>query len=252
MREQQEEYVGRETEYRRIWEARISQRQSALVAASQWDACEDDTFRPSPKGEVVVVGLDIGVKKDTLAVVARSYNSDTRKLELIEHRILNPSDFGVLGGIIEAAKEYILDIKRRHQLLGVFYDPTQGYLLAHDLNKHRVDTYEVKQGSSREQIDEQYRQLIVERRLRNHAHALDLRHHVLNADVRYTRDGTVRIEKRMGSAMPNDAAIADAMACAGCLRMEEQFRRARHVPNAAAQKPRNWFKRAYSGRGASA
>jgi len=224
------DYKGRESEYRRIWEARLVSREDTFVHPARWYECEDHDLAPlTPydQGVKMVIGFDIGVKRDTTACVARAYDPATRRYTLLEHRIwhprLDPDRLGDAPEVpLDEVFQWLLDRMRRHQVIAIYYDPTHAYHLAQmlkgEITKSGFSTkmVEVEQGARREKADMSYFDLIMRRELRNYPQCADLTQHVLNASKRWRAGGNFRINKvSQASSVKVDAAVADSQACLG-------------------------------------
>lgn len=233
MQKQRENLANTESHYLRVWEARRVQRTDTYIPIERWDMCEDPTCEPADRGgrgRPMVLGLDLGVKDDHSAVVGRALNPVTGRYELTCHRIWEPGDFMMTGrqveDVIQEVENTILDWHYKHNIIAVYFDPTQGYHLAGRLKKAGVNMVEVAQsGKGREMADTNYRLLILGRLLRNYPESWDLREHVRRAVGRETRGGAFRMDKRLTS-QKIDGAIADALACYGCNEERAAFERA--------------------------
>jgi phage terminase large subunit-like protein len=102
--------------------------EEAFIGAEDWDGCVDPFARPPVYPETIGmsalhVGVDVGVKHDSSAVVAVATMSDG-KLHLIRHRIWQPVRGETLD--LEATVEaFLLDLGREFPVAAVRYDPSQ-------------------------------------------------------------------------------------------------------------------------------
>lgn len=206
-----------ENNYRRIWQAQRVQREDTFIPVEDWDTCTDYEYTPiSPYGdyrEVLCIGVDIGIKHDKSACVARSYNPVTQKYELRDYRIWSPDMFADddKANVVAEVQQWILDLHDRHQVVAVYFDPHQFSFAAQQLKDWKVKMIEMPQGAKREESDTGYLELIRGHMLRNYP-APDLRDHVLHAVGRETRSGGIRIDKRK-TTLHIDGAVADSMCC---------------------------------------
>ena len=228
MRRIREEFESQPTEYARIWQAEIVARTDSLIDPMRLAACEDKTWRrliPEDQGYPMVIGLDIGTKRDSLAVVARGYDPVLDRYPLYDYKIWVPgmdSSANDPGQIIRQAGQWILDIGMRHHIMAVYYDDTQAALLASILRKAGLNMVEVKQAHGREKADMLYFDLLVGRSLRNFPDAYDLFDHILGAVARRTTSG-FRIQKSRSTALI-DGCMADVFACWGAHELKDRFR----------------------------
>jgi len=214
----------RPSEFRRIWQAYRTEPSETLFDMRLWDKLTDpDMFPlgPQDRGEIVVLGLDLGIKHDSSAVTVRGYDPETGRYPLRDHRIWKPRP-GLEGGeLIKAVGQYIIDLHRRHRILGVFYDETQAAFLATLLGDARVPMEAVSQNRGRDEADQLYYDLVMSGVLRNYEGSEDLRRHVGSAVARYTRNG-FRIMKQL-STSSIDGCIADVMCCSGVNQLKNRM-----------------------------
>lgn len=207
-----------DADYQRIWEARRVSSKTAFMPMDAWDACVDPDWLPGlplgpQKGLALCVGVDIGTKHDTSAVVARSYDPATGRYPLVAHRIWMPGLVPTDTSINALVEQFLRDLARYHRLLVVGYDPHQFHDSAIRLRREGLPMEEFTQVNRRTEADTQYRTLILTRRLRNYEACDDLRSHVQHAVARAVgSDQYVRIDKRRANRAI-DAAVADSMCC---------------------------------------
>lgn len=237
--------------YARIWQTHRPEREDAFMPIKAWDACEDEEWSPISnldRGIAMCIGVDIGIKNDSSACVARAYNPETGYYELLTHRIWESREFSMdKGGVIGVIKQWILDLHRRHNVRGVFYDPSQFQGAANDLENDGVKMVEVSQNSDRTVADTQYRALIMGGELRNYPQSQDLRDHVLHAVGVENRNGAIRLDKKK-ARLKIDAAVADSQACYGVTLLKQDFIRLRRKKESrpAPERRLSPFKRTFS------
>ena len=238
---ERQSFKGREEEFRRIWQARVVSKGTTFIDPVRWAACEDVDHMPtlmhpmSGQGkEMMVLGVDIGVKRDTTAVVARGLDAMSGRLPLKTHKIWYPiideeRPYEPSEVPLEQVGQWIMDLIRNHRVLAIYADPTQAYLLLQLLRKaisnegFSTKIVEVEQGKTRMEADMAYHDLIYTTRLRNYPQCGDLTQHVLDAEARYTRGGSFRLDKSAKTGVYNDGAVADSQACLGVMELQSEF-----------------------------
>ena len=178
----------REGAYRRL---HLNQRTSgaeAFITAEQWDACVDPTLTPlAPTPDIpVFVGLDLATRGDDCGVVALCGDGPGRA-RVAFHAVWRTSKRDPLS--LDAVKNYLKAKANEYRIGGIFYDPSQAYLLAEQLSQAGLRMIEVKQtlgelGPRGMQMFEAVR----DRRLRVYADD-DLRRAALNATAREVSTG---------------------------------------------------------------
>lgn len=215
--------------YLRIWEARRVHREDAFTHEEHWDACEDDELAPlsrQTRGEPLVAAVDIGVKGDTSAGVARSYHPVRQTLDLRDHIILRPEHYADADKvkIISDMQAWVYRLHSEQNLLACYYDPSQFMHAARELEKLGVKMIEFTQNTMRITADTAYRGHIMAHTLRNYPGSGDLKQHVMHAVAVERGNGTIRLDKRKTSAHI-DAAVADSMCCYGVMEHRLRFER---------------------------
>lgn len=213
----------------RIWEARRVHREDAFTHEEHWDACDDDELAPlgrEDRGLPLVAAVDIGVKGDTSAGVARSYNPVRQSLDLRTHIILRPATYAPEQkvDIIADMQAWVWKLHTEQNLLACYYDPSQFLHAARELEKLGVKMVEFTQNTMRITADTAYRGHIMSHTLKNYSGSGDLKQHVMHAVAVERGNGTIRLDKRKTSAHI-DAAVADSMCCYGCLEQRLAFER---------------------------
>ena len=130
----------------RLIENRFVTTESTFVDMEWWDACVDQNARPIVKqpGLSVWVGVDASVKRDSTAVVACSWDHEQQKVQVVAHRIFQPSASDPLD--FEATIEATLnELMHRFAVVSVLYDPYQMQAVAQRLLRNAVPMYEFAQ-----------------------------------------------------------------------------------------------------------
>jgi phage terminase large subunit-like protein len=124
-REQMREQL-RPNAYLRLIENQWVSGESSFIEMAWWDACVDPEARPvlADPGLSIFVGVDASVKHDATAIVACSYDRETKAVRLVTHRIFqpNPDDPLDFENTIEAT---IQEFAGRFRVREVRYDPYQ-------------------------------------------------------------------------------------------------------------------------------
>jgi phage terminase large subunit-like protein len=130
--------------FRRMYENHWVSAESQFVSEAEWDACVDAELRPSlgDSGLGVFVGLDGSVRHDFTAMLAVSYDHDTRQVKIVNHKLFRPQGQDIDFSAVEAA---ILDWNRRFHVRRVHYDPHQLQALAQRMRTHGVNMVELNQ-----------------------------------------------------------------------------------------------------------
>jgi phage terminase large subunit-like protein len=253
LQEQRDDPMMSESHYLRIWEARRTQRRDVYVPLDLWDMCEDTEWHglsTLDRNVPVVVGVDIGRKFASTAVIVRGYDTVTRKYVLMAHRIWGPGQVQAQEtDVIAVVIQYIMDLTRQQRVLAVYFDPWQMYHAAERLKKLGVNMVECTQNNRRIVADSQYRGLIMQRLLRNYSQSRDLRDHVANVVGREVGMGSIRFDKKR-TDKDIDGAVADSMACLGItehLSEFERLERLRRHPT-RPQSRRNYYREVFYGK----
>ena len=122
--------------YLRLIENRWVTTESTFVDPDWLTACTDPAADPvvANPNMSVWLGVDASVKRDSTAIVATSWDRETKKVRLVAHRIFQPSvadpiDFEMM---VEATIE---DFARRFRVREVRYDPYQMQAVAQRLTR---------------------------------------------------------------------------------------------------------------------
>jgi phage terminase large subunit-like protein len=189
--------------------------ESAFIGAEQWDAITDPTLLPSLNGSSVFVGIDLGVKSDSSAVVAVGWRRATKQLVTAFHRIWRPTRKQPVN--LDEVKEYIREIHRLHHVNGIYADPSQCFLLIQQLQQVGIKVKEFPQTvANTTKMGETLFSLVRDKNLIAYKSA-ELREHVLNAVGVETPSGVRMVKGK--SSKKIDAAISLAMACVAAVQM---------------------------------
>jgi len=116
----------RANQYARMIENRWVTTESTFVDMAWWDACVETELRPAVIDRYlpVWVGVDASVKRDSTAIVGCTWDTESKRVRLIFHRIFQPSPNDPLNfeRTIEAT---LLDLHRRFDVREIRFDPYQ-------------------------------------------------------------------------------------------------------------------------------
>jgi phage terminase large subunit-like protein len=119
----------------RMIENRFVSTESTFVDMDWWDACVDHNARPVLLDKTITawLGVDASVKRDSTAIVAVTFDTETKKVRLLAHKIFQPTKANPLDfeATIEAT---IKDFCKRFTVRGVHYDPYQMAAVAQRLS----------------------------------------------------------------------------------------------------------------------
>jgi phage terminase large subunit-like protein len=189
--------------------------ESAFIGAEDWDAIVDPTLSPSLNGSSVFVGVDLGVKSDSSAVVAVGWRRQTKQLLTAFHRIWRPTRNKPVN--LDEVKLYIQEIHRLHHVNGIFADPSQCFLLIQQLQQIGIRVQEFPQTvSNTVKMGETLFSLVRDKNLVAYKSA-DLREHILNAVGIETPSGVRMVKGKTSKKI--DAAIALSMACVAAVQV---------------------------------
>ena len=132
--------------YLRLIENQWVSSETSFIELAWWDACVDPKARPvlEDRNLYVYVGIDASVKHDATAIVACSYDRQTKAVRLVTHRTFQPSPDDPLDfeNTIEAT---ILDLARRFSVREVRFDPYQMQASAQRLTARGIPMVEYPQ-----------------------------------------------------------------------------------------------------------
>ena len=114
----------RPEQFLRLHENRWTSSETRFITEEMYEACLDREHRPVLSGHPIqlYVGVDIGIKHDSSAVVAviREKNG---KPAVALHRIWKPSSEASVR--LEDIVDYLLELKRKYQVKAIVADPNQ-------------------------------------------------------------------------------------------------------------------------------
>jgi phage terminase large subunit-like protein len=115
--------------------------ESTFIELSQWDACVDPELAPllARSGYPIFAGLDLGLRHDSTALLACSWDGD--RIRLVTHQVFTPSEGETLD-IEQTAEAAVLSLARRFALISCHFDPWQGISLSQRLIRQGVNMVE--------------------------------------------------------------------------------------------------------------
>ena len=131
-------------QFQRLIENKWVTSESTFVELAEWDRCIALDARPviSDRRLQIFVGLDVGLKHDSTAIVAVARQDE--RLRLVDHKIFIPKDGETLD--IEATAEAaILELANRFDLRVVAFDPWQSVYLGQRLQRAGIAVSELPQ-----------------------------------------------------------------------------------------------------------
>ena len=184
------------------------------IEPSVWDSLADPTLELQPN-EPAWVGVDIGVRKDTTALVVC-----VRRAEkvAVQARILKPPARGVLP--LERVENEIRNLRGEFELRGVAYDPWAFRRSAEMLAGEGIRMIEFPQSPERMATASAHLYHTIQAGHLIHDGDPRLRAHVLAGVTKETERGW-RLQKDPHSARPIDALIALAMGTLVAMGREE-------------------------------
>lgn len=202
-----------EATFRRYFLNQWTEAEDGWISAEAWDACLGDVA--IPEDAATYVGVDIGTKKASTAIVAAALVDGTLHVRALI-RVPTPSS----PVVIADARADVGKLADELQVAEVVYDPYKFQESAEILTERGLTLVEYPQSDSRmAPASEMLFELIRERRL-VHDGDPELRRQILAAVPSETERG-VRISKRK-SRKRIDAAVALAMAADRALHGEQQ------------------------------
>jgi phage terminase large subunit-like protein len=199
----------REGAFRRLHQNEWVSAESAFISAEQWDAIVDPSLSPALNGKAVFLGVDLGVKSDSSAVVAVGWDQSRKKIAVAFHHIWKPLKGQPVN--LDEVKQYLVDVHRLHRVQGAFADPSQCFLLIQQLSQAGIKVQEFSQTlANTVKMGETLFSLVRDKNLVAYR-SQNLREHVLNATGIETASGVRMVKGK--STRKIDAAIALAIAC---------------------------------------
>jgi phage terminase large subunit-like protein len=236
--------ILRPNTFKRLHENQWVSAESVFITPELWDACVDESHSPILYGATIHVGVDLGVKSDSSAVVAVSWNESGKKLMTAFHKIWKPTKGAPVN--LDDVKDYIREMCERHSVQSIFADPSQCFLLIQQLAKEGIAITEFPQTvANTVKMGETLFSSVRDRNLIAYPSA-ELREHVLNAVGIETPGGGVKMIKRQ-TFKKIDAAIAMAMALVSavlmgpCASLPELIEANRLTPERSFHVDRGWF-----------
>lgn len=167
----------------------------------------DHPFRHFP----IALGVDIGLKHDTMALVGSYYDFSRKVCGIAFHRVFIPPP-GALLDIEATAETFIREVCKRFNVFAVLYDPYQFQRSAVTLIKAGLPLIEYNQSvSNMIAATSAFYELLRSRKLEVYQDD-ELRDHVRYASVEISTRGA-RLVKGKHAKYPIDAAVAMAMSC---------------------------------------
>lgn len=185
--------------------------EGAAIQPQEWDALTDIDAR-IPEGAPVRIGVDLGWKIDTTAIVPLWWESDERRI-VGDPIVLEPPGDGTLlddRRIIDA----LLRLAATYRVLGVVYDPNAGaqQMVQHLEREHRLVFIEHSQDNAPIALADARLMEAIRRRTLVHTGHRVLRQHALNAVEKPLGGEKFRFDRpRRGPRIPMDALRALSM-----------------------------------------
>ncbi len=132
-------------QYLRMIENRATSSEGEFVPLSDWDRCVDTNLRFTVSNPLlpIFVGIDIGFKHDSTAIVAVCWDKAAQQIRLVYHRVFQPSPEEPLD--FETVEQCILELAKRFQLRLCLFDPWQAQASAQRLVKSGIKIEEFPQ-----------------------------------------------------------------------------------------------------------
>ena len=158
------------------------QGEEAFLSAEDWDAITAEYEVPHRVPDVrAFVGVDVGLKHDSSAVVACGWD-ESGLLVVLGHKIWTPPKRGTLD-LASTVEAFLKELAWRFGACHVTYDPSQMQRSAQELRRDQVHMVELPQTTGNlTQATSSLYEIVKEKRLRCYP-APDLRQHVLNSVV---------------------------------------------------------------------
>jgi phage terminase large subunit-like protein len=124
----------RPSAYARMVLNEFASSESQFVDLSAWDQCISPELLPlrEDRDAHIWIGIDASVKRDSTALVACTYNKQTKSVRLVAHRVFTPSPNDPIDfeGTIAAT---VLEWREKFLLRKVYFDPFQMVAVAQRL-----------------------------------------------------------------------------------------------------------------------
>jgi phage terminase large subunit-like protein len=200
----------RPPQYQRLIENRWTSSESVFIEMPVWDGCVDPDSRPlaSDKSMRVWVGMDLGWKHDSTALVVVARDGDV--IQLVDHVTFTPTKSTPLD-IESTAEAAVRSIAERFDLACVGYDPWQAVDMTQRLTRSGLNMVPIAQSPQNQTpMASQLIDVLKQGRLRMYA-SRELRDAAAKTVVHESSRG-FRLGKAKGSDRV-DPIIALAMAC---------------------------------------
>jgi phage terminase large subunit-like protein len=158
--------------------------ESRFIEPEVYDACVESGLREDLTGSLFV-GVDVGLKSDSTAIVAVKYDQFSDKLQVAGHRIWlpRPGEILDLGSTLEF---FIRGLSQRAEIVKLLYDPSQAQRSMAMLRELWIDVEELPQTQNNlSDATQALYDFLINRQLRIYP-ADDLRSHILNAATKET------------------------------------------------------------------
>ena len=192
--------------FRRLHENFWQQGEEAFLTAEDWDAITTNEYTvPERVPDVrAYVGVDVGLKHDSSAVVAVGWD-ETGLLLVLAHRIWTPPRRGTLD-LASTVEAFLRELAWRFGACDVSYDPSQMQRSAQEMRREQVRMIELPQTTGNLTLATSALFDVVKQRTLRCYEAPDLRQHILNSVVVESPRGW-RLAKEKASRKI-DAAVA--------------------------------------------
>jgi phage terminase large subunit-like protein len=208
----------RPADFLRMHKNRWATSSETFIPVEMWDRATTvlqgplTLFKNDPRRTFPIsIGIDIGTKYDTCAMVGVYYDGLRRKVGLAFHRIWTPPKDGQIMDLEVTVERELLKLWLELKIVGVLYDPTQFQRSAVALKKKGLPLVEVpQQGSAMIEMSQNLYDLLRSNNLEAYPDA-ELRDHVRYAVAEHTPRG-FRLKKNKNGKYAIDAAQALAMA----------------------------------------
>ena len=112
--------------------------ESQFVNMTDWDACVQPTLAPLQQDRKtnIWIGVDASVKRDSTALVAVTYDTKTKVVRLVQHKVFTPTP----GDPIDFAQieSTLFDWSKRFRVRKIWFDPFQMVGTAQRLEKAHI------------------------------------------------------------------------------------------------------------------
>ena len=193
--------------------------ESRFIEPEVYDSCVEPGLREDLTGSLFL-GVDVGLKSDSTAVVAVKYDQFTDKLVVAGHRIWQPQPGQILdlGSTLEF---FIRGLSQRATIVKLLYDPSQAQRSMQMLKEMWIDVEELPQTQNNlSTATQNLYDYLINRQLRIYPNQ-DLRAHVLNASTKET-ERFFRLTKE-NQRRKIDACVALSFAILGAIRHGRPF-----------------------------